>query len=348
MSGSEFRLVLRPTPGRTQLSWLPRVEISPPAPFAVLSPRTVGKGRAAREVLVREEREPIESFSPFSTTSKMAAPSFSLPAGPRGPGGGSCPSSALRGVGNKAFICHECYALYGHYLRPEQYAIRELRMRWVLRLLRRPGAFADAMVRALEEVHDRPPGHAGMWNMRYFRVHDSGDFMGSPAYVREWSEVARRFASARPKADGSDRPAMVLWAPTRDWVFFPEVVRDGLPPDRGDVPPTRELGARPNAALAEAMRAAPPNLVIRPSALHVGDAPPVIEGLAAGSTVLQPEQVGVEGDGIERCGHRSSGPHCHCPAYERSEPWTLSGNCEDAACRTCWNRPDTSVDYAEK
>ena len=328
--------------------------LSPPAPFAVTVMRTQGKGKRAREVAVREEREPISDFSPFSITSKMAAASFSLPAGPRGAGGGTCPASSLRASGGKAFICHECYALYGHYLRPEQYALREVRMRWLLRLLATQGAFAEAMVAALEETHDRPPGQTGFWNMRYFRVHDSGDFMASAKYVREWNAIARHFAGTRRKRDGSDRPPMRFWAPTRDWVFFPKIVRDGLTADRGDVPPTGSLGASAIPDLERAMRLVdaggecPPNFAIRPSALHVGDRPPVVDGLAAGSTVLQPEQIVVEGDGLERCGHDASGDHCHCPAYERTESWSLSGNCEDAQCRSCWNHPERSVDYAEK
>lgn len=353
LSKSEFRLDLRPKMGRTPLSWLPRVMIEPPAPFVVTRVEERPWGRGTRRVTVREEREPLASFSPFSVTSKMAAPSFSLPAGPRGAGGGTCPASALRAIPGRAFVCHACYALHGHYLYAEQYALREARLRWVLKLLRRPGSFAEAMVRAIEEVHDRPPGHAGQWNLSFFRVHDSGDFMGSPRYVREWNQIARHFGSPRAKRDGTQRPPMRFWAPTRDWVFFPEVVEGGLPRGRGDVPPTRTLGAAPSADLALAMRRAssggecPDNFAIRPSALHVGDEPPRVDGLAAGSTVLQLEQVGSGADGVERCGYEGDSAHCHCPAYERSEPWTLAGNCEDARCRTCWGH-DRSVDYAEK
>lgn len=86
----------------------------------------------------------------------------------------------------------------------------------------------------------------------YFRIHDSGDFF-TPEYIRCWTRIARNL------------PDIKFWAPTRTWRFLERPAwRDAL----------LELASLPNMA-------------VRPSALHFGDAPPVIEGLAAGTTAAK-------------------------------------------------------------
>jgi hypothetical protein len=124
-------------------------------------------------------------------------------------------------------------------------------------------------------------------NREYFRIHDSGDFY-SEKYVRCWIEICKQL------------PDTKFWAPTRsykaEWVEC-----------------LRELNSLPN-------------VTVRPSADMFDDQPPVIEGLAAGSTSHTP------GGGVpEGC--------YECPAYKQG------GNCVD--CRVCWDLPLVCVSYKQ-
>jgi hypothetical protein len=115
----------------------------------------------------------------------------------------------------------------------------------------------------------------------YFRVHDSGDLF-SPAYIRCWQRIARNLSHIR------------FWFPTRSYRIanlLPGIV---------------ELNVLPN-------------VTIRPSALMLDAAPPVIPGLAAGS------------------GATYSKDGATCPAYRQN------GECRD--CRHCWDAPASPVLY---
>jgi hypothetical protein len=124
----------------------------------------------------------------------------------------------------------------------------------------------------------------------YFRLHDSGDFF-SVAYVDEWSAVVRALPHVR------------FWAPTHSWAVLGRRRRDGDP-------------------LLEALRrlAALPNATVRPSAARVGDPPPVIPGLSAGSAVTTDPATAT------------------CPKSLRRP-----SACGD--CRRCWDEPLTPVTY---
>lgn len=191
----------------------------------------------------------------FTSTTKMRCASFSLPAGPPKIGG-TCPAAAKGKPGDAGFVCFGCYATAGNYLLPSVQASQRVRLAWVRRALDE-GAFVDEMVAALAVLLSRPrrasmlapPGTPPAFlNLRYFRIHDSGDFSWYPrmAYAEAWAAIARRF------------PAVQFWAPTRDWVF---------------------------AGTVKALAGRPANLVVRPSALRVNDPPPVVPGLDAGTTV---------------------------------------------------------------
>lgn len=114
---------------------------------------------------------------------------------------------------------------------------------------------------------------------KYFRIHDSGDFF-NPKYVRVWMAVAQALPQVR------------FWAPTRAWR---------------------------NPKMLQALRdlASLPNVTIRPSALYIGDDAPIIDGLAAGSTVDGPAQACVAPSQDNKCGE----------------------------CRVCWDAPTTAVSY---
>lgn len=115
----------------------------------------------------------------------------------------------------------------------------------------------------------------------YFRIHESGD-MFNARYVRAWIAICQRL------------PNVQFWVPTR--CYHGATARTILP------------------ALAELN--ALPNVSVRPSALGINDAAPVVAGLSAGT--------GVRSDGF------------NCPA-------SLQGNaCMD--CRQCWGK-DVPVYY---
>lgn len=121
----------------------------------------------------------------------------------------------------------------------------------------------------------------------HFRFFDSGDFH-HPSMIRLLYRVCRRL------------PTIKFWFPTRVWHS----------PSASWQNPLRRLAALPNVA-------------VRPSALHFDKSPPVIEGLAAGTTAVS-ENSPVFGN--------------LCPKTE------FGGNCETNNCRTCWSTK-TEVSY---
>ena len=132
--------------------------------------------------------------------------------------------------------------------------------------------------------------HISRLSEPYFRIHDSGDFF-SNAYVEAWITIARAL------------PLVRFWAPTHSWAIQGRRRRDG-------------------DALLEALRrlAALPNVTVRPSARLVGDRPPVIPGLNAGSAVTTDPSA------------------ANCPKSLRTP-----SNC--GPCRRCWDEPLVPVTY---
>ena len=89
----------------------------------------------------------------FTETSKMAAPSFSLPAGePKA--GGTCVFAGMAAqekFGDDFFICRRCYATGANYGYAEAMLTAETRLQWVTYLLSTGGAeaFASSMIAAI-------------------------------------------------------------------------------------------------------------------------------------------------------------------------------------------------------
>jgi len=113
----------------------------------------------------------------------------------------------------------------------------------------------------------------------HFRIHDSGDFF-SPAHILAWADIARSLPDVR------------FWAPTRAYI-------------------------NPRFLPALLTLASLPNVTIRPSAHGFEQPPPVVPGLAAGST--------------------ASAEGWDCPASEQ-------GN-KCGSCRICWDSPTVPVTY---
>jgi hypothetical protein len=112
----------------------------------------------------------------------------------------------------------------------------------------------------------------------YMRVHDSGDLF-SPAYTRAWIRICSALPSVR------------FWFPTRSW-------------------------RAPWVGVIQQL-AALPNVTVRPSALHFDSPPPVVAGLAGGTTAA------------------AEGFTCPAPRNHNA--------CGD--CRACWIEPNTPISY---
>lgn len=329
----------------------------------------------------------------FSHTSKMTCPAFGLPAGPTLMEGGSCaaanPAASGRGLREpgKTYVCDGCYALESNYLYVETNLCQSARLAYVLKSLEEDPTgtkLASDLVRCISlfarrstmrPSNDRIASEIGAWDGReilapypvgsrsfrmhpvlptplpvdtgfastreffaarrippgsvtgFFRIHDSGDFTIGPkaslwaTYIRAWGAVAKAL------------PHVIFWAPTRAHVF-PSVQK----------------------VLVEVASAAP-NLVIRPSTLHVGDPVQAIVGLAAPSTTTllpkksRPAMTPPPSDALL------------CPVYtERWDPdalpanvarmmagevgeWVEGDSCLGSGCRRCWIDPTVAIAY---
>lgn len=154
---------------------------------------------------VDEHEQPHGTFATgvfFSQTSKMACPSWSLPAGPD-KFGGSClfatPSQRVEEFLREHLsvpVCRGCYTKNGRYRYLNNQVARHIHLVWLRGQLKHHGAFAFAFRCAFRRI-----GQAD-----YFRVHDSGDVLwGGRAYAEEWKIIA------------DEHPFTRFWMPTHDW-----------------------------------------------------------------------------------------------------------------------------------
>jgi Gene product 88 len=256
----------------------------------------------------------------FTNTSKMSAASWSIPAGPPSVGG-ACASAELfkstsqynvalkqgvvaqRPASKPDWICQFCYAGKSNYMhRTSQYS-QTARWIWLRGMVQHHGleGAASAMAAALR-------AHQGNTKLReklgenpaFFRIHDSGDFTLSPNTYLLWTLVAREL------------PGIQFWAPTRMWTFpkFNEMVRANQPP---------------------------PNMSIRPSALHFADVAPDLDGFDSGSTAHD-----IELDPV-----KAKLADWICPAYQHDGHTCAGagGPKGEKDCRVCWIHTDMAVSY---
>jgi hypothetical protein len=159
----------------------------------------------------------------------------------------------------------------------------------------------------------------------FFRIHDAGDVTVTAdpklwsAYIATWGMVAAAL------------PHVVFWLPTRAYVLKTLI-----------------------ADLVRAKAAARGNLVVRPSSLHVGDPPPRIPGLDAGTGTLPDAQSVIPG-GAWRCPVQVPrwDPDAVPSRKERRDrgergEFVTDRSCLDAGCRRCWLDPTTAVAYLWK
>ncbi len=274
--------------------------------------------------------------SVLSWTAKMAAPSFSIPAGPM-EFAGSCPGAqggqsivserarrrvelnvvqvTAQHVDLADCVCQFCYAEGGNYAYGTNHATQIIRYMWTREALR-SGNFLEVMDWSIKNADFRLQGGGGLPSERhpgkYFRIHDSGDFF-SPEYLRQWKELANA------------NPDTVFWAPSRIWAT-----------DWG-IDAVNQINSPPN------------NFTIRPSQYMVNAAAPQVllgPGWAHWSTVFSSALKPTDSPGPFPPGYPYN---WDCQAYRVVGD---EHNCRRAAapdyvegCRACWNHPDLSVNY---
>lgn len=283
----------------------------------------------------------------WTSTTKVHAPSWSLPAG------ASCPSirwpvmQAIREMEKKPgfklaqrlrpgkdFIdylkiikqvekkfpqkCLACYATGGNYMYPSTKTVQAKRMAWFENTPEDTvvEALVDSIDKAGKEKCSKATGKCEfipLTRPEYVRLFDSGDFTNERA-VRIWEKVARRM------------PDVKFWWPTTTWME---------PCD------SRFKGehARMMTALKKAGKL--PNVTIRPSALALDQRAPRIPGFGPGTAVVEGDTVkaqgGVENKAFDLCEGGICEKHFVCP-----------GNC--GTCRMCWmkTKPVVYIRHGKK
>lgn len=311
-------------------------------------------------------------FKALSWTSKMDAPSFSLPSGANEQGG-SCRGATAgqtTSVQAKSFVpmadlirkrtgydaapgsakwfadsvCESCYAGVGNYAYSSKQLAASLLLVWTRQSIKTPrprafdGApsseFVELMVEAIDRAEYVSDRLSRANRVRFFRIHDSGDFF-SPAYLKAWKEVANRFLPGNPEG----RAPVVFWAPTRIWAtpWGDDAVRAINASTPSLV--TSGLAANVRAFWADL---GGNNLVIRPSVYHINmPAPPALPGYAAGSTVTAAGQISAN--------EQAGAFEWNCPAYnsanaKHSCTASVSPSGEKG-CRACWVLPEMTINY---
>jgi hypothetical protein len=219
-------------------------------------------------------------------------------------------------------VCAGCYAEVANYAYSSKQLGAILLLAWVKQAMtnKRPRAydgaesneFVELMVEAIDRagyVSDRLSRENGV---RFFRIHDSGDFFSQP-YLRAWKAIANRFMRGNPEG----REPVIFWAPTRMWAM----------------PGWDKVFAEVN----EPMR----NLIIRPSAYHINTpALPGGAGYAAGSTVTAKGHIAqAKADGAFEW---------NCPAYDGAKDHSCTAAKapnNEPGCRACWTLPNMTINY---
>jgi hypothetical protein len=305
----------------------------------------------------------LKGFHVLSWTSKMDAPSFSLPAGSAAVGG-ACPgavagqttdadngslipmASLIRqktGYANPPddvrwyadSICQSCYAEKGNYYYSSKQLGGMLIYQWVRQSLRDNNGeeFVRLMIQAINlgqvEGHtypplERPRKMGGYPYKRFFRIHDAGDFF-SPPYIAAWKRIANAFL---PGNRYGHEP-ILFWAPSRIW-------------------------ATPWGVKAVNQFNTPiGNLIIRPSAYHTntdafhfqergqGTKKGLGTGWSAGSAVTPKDNIPSQ--------HAKGAFQWNCPAYDGAEKVSClsapKGPDGKPTCRACWVMPEMTINY---
>lgn len=321
--------------------------------------RTITPGyKGGKVVLFIDESIPGPAWNPFSDvestsllswTTKMGAPSFSLPAGAKEMGG-SCPGAAAgqsivsdndRRKQAKVLlpileapqvelakaICEFCYAEGGQYATGSVQYHQMVRFAWTRRALfydiedrelprgsdMADSAFVRVMIDAIERADFKINAEPAHWGtQRFFRLHDSGDIF-STRYLAAWKTIADHY-----HPDNHDDP-ITFWAPTRMWAT-----------GRKFIDYVNEINGQPDT-----------NLVLRPSAYHIDQhGPPDLGPGWAGASVVYDKRQKGQAEGV------TFDWDCKAYAVEKGPSCRGAKNPKNqTGCRVCWKHPELRVNY---
>lgn len=292
-------------------------------------------------------------FSLLSWTSKMGAPSFSLPAGPVVLGG-ACPGanagqsivpvqtlrSAARHVHARLgkpvrlqqAICQYCYAEGGQYSIGQVQFAQVLRFIWTRDALRMP---EGGLWSPLNPDHGPPPASVGHWLEAMAYAIDHADYKLNGGKVGKIDYPAERHPGRYFRIHDSGD----FFAPGYVWMWVQLAHRF---PDISFWAPSRYWATGHGVEEVNQINNAP-NLVIRPSAYHVNEHPPrnLGPGWAAGSTAFALDQ--------KPQGAAAGDFQWDCQTYAVDDQKHTCRHAEgfDGApgCRACWRAPQAEVNY---
>lgn len=320
-------------------------------------------------------KSPFSSTSVFTETSKMACPSFSLPAGPTTEAG-TCPAAnqsrkgGLREEG-KVFVCSECYAFSLNYIFPNVALAQAARLMWVRRQVEEDPSgrmLGESFAAAIEDyARDatlcNAPDGVGQRLVIELGVKERGrlcvpvrlpsvsGYRRMPCSTPLPPESGFRDTDEWREANGVPEGAVcgffrihdsgdygVLTKPSA-WETYAnawKIAAESLPHVQFWVPTRMWMWDK----LTACMGASPPNLSVRPSALSIDDDAPVVEGLVAGSAVFGKERMKMAQE--EWTG--DAGQTWPCPVYSQGGD-AEKKSCMGSGCRACWLWKRTPVAY---
>jgi hypothetical protein len=227
-----------------------------------------------------------------ATTSKMHCKSWSLPAVE------TCPGMVI----GKGAVCGttrdrmNCYATSGCYQWDCTIHAQWARYMWTLQCLETAEG-RDEWVRIVTDSIGRATRKRDKWGLRRYRFMDSGDIFSA--------ELARMIGRVI-----ANLPGVYFWSPNR----------------------TYRLGVKHPAMLAALQQtAAYGSHALRPSALFIDTPPPVVPGLAAGTTVLATVN---RMKGVYRCPALDGDGTCASCVTPQGKPLFI-----------CFTRPDIAVGF---
>lgn len=315
-------------------------------------------------------------------TTKMGAPSFSLPAGAPAMGG-ACPGASagqtvappktrqnqakvllpvlnthgrnnphVSRVDVTKTVCEFCYAEGGQYSTSGVQNAQLMRYAWATRAIERPGnepgvsEFYSVMIDAIDNADFKLGQESKQYlGKRFFRIHDSGDFF-STRYLMEWKKISLYY---HPKFGGKG----LRFGVDRDDVVI-EQVGEGHPSPIYFWAPTR-IWAMGEAMVQHVSRinglrvqGKPTwdNFAIRPSAYHINQHGPFIDrpGWAAPTTVYDHEAK-MEAEGVAYdwdCRAYAVEKGPSCRGAKSNPKGPGSGQ---EGCRECWLHFGSAVNY---
>ncbi len=303
----------------------------------------------------------LSSIQLFTDTSKMGAPSFSLPVGPPS-FGGSCPGSlgamttapatkqtipgrsghvsqrqfalhVINGtnprlpnvpanVDHSYAVCQNCYVSKGNHAMYWGNNLRIVtRYAWT-RAAVTQGLFASSIIEAMKHVQfPAEPPALAHLGQRYFRIHDAGDFYDQH-YLAAWHAIAKAYDGNTP-----GQPRTVFWAPTRIWAT-----------DWGIAAVAKVNGG---ANFLD-------NFVIRPSGYIIDAAGPEIRPIGRATGFASPTTVDTKAHAeAVVAGKAPRTFDWMCPAQESEEGSCLSSPSPTGSlgCRVCWVHPQLRTCY---